>query len=166
MNRARPSELPYRSGVGIILLDRRGRVFVGRRIDTVAEAWQLPQGGIDTGETPLQAARRELAEETGVTSAELLAESADWYTYDLPAELIGKVWGGRYRGQRQKWFVFRFTGADDEIDIATEHPEFNGWKWIAIDDLPATIVPFKRRLYERLVADFRHLARPADEEEH
>ncbi len=166
MNRARPSELPYRSGVGIILLDRRGRVFVGRRIDTVAEAWQLPQGGIDTGETPLQAARRELAEETGVTSAELLAESADWYTYDLPAELIGKVWGGRYRGQRQKWFVFRFTGPDDEIDIATEHPEFNAWKWIAIDDLPATIVPFKRRLYERLVADFRHLARPADEEEH
>jgi len=162
MNRA--PKLPYRSGVGIILLNRSGEVFVGRRIDTIAEAWQLPQGGIDDGETPQQAMHRELAEETGVTSVELLAESPDWYSYDLPDELIGKVWDGRYRGQRQKWFVLRFTGTDDEINIATAHPEFHAWKWIAIDDLPDTIVPFKRHLYERLVADFGDLAKPLDRE--
>ena len=153
---------PYRRGVGAVLIDAEGKVFVARRIDTPGEAWQLPQGGIEEGETPRQAVLRELAEEIGTDKAEIIAESADWMAYDLPGELADTVWGGRYRGQIQKWFALRFTGADEDIDLsAGERPEFTAAKWVAMEDLPRLIVPFKRALYENIVAEFRHLvARP------
>ncbi len=143
-----------------MVLDARGRVFVGQRIDQVAEAWQMPQGGIDEGETPRQAARRELVEEIGTDKVEFIAESKGWINYDLPPEIADKVWDGRYRGQRQKWFVLRFLGRDEDIDIATAEPEFDRWCWLEIDRLRATIVPFKLATYERLIEEFGHLARP------
>jgi putative (di)nucleoside polyphosphate hydrolase len=149
--------LPFRPGVGIMLLNPLNRVFVARRIDMPSEAWQMPQGGIDPGETPRAAAFRELKEEVGTDKAEMLAESPIWRSYDLPAELIGKLWGGRYRGQTQKWFALRFTGTDADINIATEEPEFLDWKWAELAELPALIVPFKRKLYEELVEEFRPL---------
>jgi len=147
------SDLPYRLGVGIILMNAEGLVFVAERIDTPG-AWQMPQGGIDEGEDPLPAAFRELEEETGTAKAELLVESRDWLAYDLPEEIRGKVWKGRYRGQKQKWFLFRFTGSDSDIDIATEHPEFSSWKWAAPRLLPEMIVGFKQDLYRQVVAEF------------
>ncbi len=150
--------LPYRPCVGIMLLNRDGRVFVARRKDTPGDHWQMPQGGIDKGETPRQAALRELEEEIGTGMAEIIAESREWHSYDLPADLIPKVWGGRYRGQRQKWFVLRFLGEDGDIDLATKHPEFAAWKWAEFDQLPALIIPFKRPIYQRLLEEFRHLA--------
>jgi putative (di)nucleoside polyphosphate hydrolase len=146
--------LPYRDGVGIMLCNDKRRVFVAKRIDMLAEAWQMPQGGMDAGELPHISAMRELAEETGTNKAEIIAESADWYYYDLPAQLIPQVWGGKYRGQRQKWFVMKFTGTDSDINIETEHPEFSEWKWADPADLPNLIVPFKRELYAALVAEF------------
>lgn len=154
---ASAAHLPYRLGVGVVLFDRDGRVFVGRRIDQTAEAWQLPQGGIDPDEAPLHAALRELKEEIGTDKAEIVGESRDWLVYDLPAELVGKVWQGRYRGQKQKWYAARFLGEDGDIDLATSHPEFDAWKWVPLDALPDLIVPFKRELYRRIVAEFRHL---------
>ena len=153
--------LPYRPGVGVMLFNRAGRVFVGRRLDMPSAAWQMPQGGIDEGETPRAAALRELAEEIGTAKAEFLAESRDWYAYDLPPELRPRLWGGRYRGQRQKWFALRFTGVDADVDLATKHPEFIAWQWAAPESLPGLIVPFKRRLYRDLLAEFGHLAAPA-----
>ncbi|HUN51468.1 MAG TPA: RNA pyrophosphohydrolase [Candidatus Sulfotelmatobacter sp.] len=148
---------PYRPGVGMMLLDRRGRVFVGRRLDQTAEAWQMPQGGIDPGEEPRQTALRELAEEIGTDKADIIAESCDWLTYDLPADIADKVWKGRYRGQKQKWFALRFRGRDSDINLATAHPEFEAWRWAAADEMLRLIVPFKRALYERVVGEFRHL---------
>lgn len=156
-----PASLPYRPCVGIMLFNRDGNVFVARRIDMVSEAWQMPQGGIDPGEEPAAAAFRELREEIGTAAAEILAETEDWLDYDLPAELIGKLWKGRYRGQRQKWFAMRFTGEDRDIDIATETPEFSEWKWVAPAELPGLIVPFKRPLYAELVDRFGPLAETA-----
>lgn len=150
--------LPYRRGVGIMLLNRDGHVFVAKRLDTIAEAWQMPQGGIDAGEDPQAAAVRELQEETGVTGAAIVAESADWYTYDLPDALIPKIWGGQHRGQKQKWYVMRHLGPDSAIDIAQEHPEFSEWKWVPVQQLPALIVPFKRDLYQQLVTEFSRYA--------
>jgi putative (di)nucleoside polyphosphate hydrolase len=148
----------YRPGVGIMLLNHAGEVFVGRRIDMPAmPAWQMPQGGIDPGETPFQAALRELREEIGTDKVELLGESQGWLRYDLPAELSRGIWGGRYRGQQQKWFAFRFTGRDDDIDIARENPEFSAWQWAPYESLPDLIVPFKRTLYRRLLEEFRPL---------
>lgn len=158
---ASAAHLPYRLGVGVVLFNRDGRVFVGRRIDQTAEAWQLPQGGIDPGEAPLHAALRELKEEIGTDKAEIVGESRDWLIYDLPVELVGKVWQGRYRGQKQKWYAARFLGEDGDIDLATAHPEFDAWKWAPFDALPELIVPFKRKLYRQIVAEFRHLAPPA-----
>jgi len=149
------STLPYRPGVGIMLLNRENLVFVGRRIDTTSEAWQMPQGGIDEGESPLEAALRELKEETGTDKAELLAESREWLTYDLPEDLIPKLWGGKFRGQRQKWFAMRFTGSDKDINIKTDDPEFNAWQWVAPARVPELIVPFKQKLYRALVDEFQ-----------
>jgi putative (di)nucleoside polyphosphate hydrolase len=151
--------LPYRQGVGVMLFNRAGAVFVGRRIDTHADAWQMPQGGIDDGESPRDAALRELAEEIGTAKAEIVGESRDWYAYDLPPAVRRKVWGGRFRGQRQKWFALRFTGKDSDIDLDTAHPEFAAWKWVSLPSLPELIVPFKRALYRELVAEFGHLAK-------
>jgi putative (di)nucleoside polyphosphate hydrolase len=149
---------PYRPGVGIMLLDPRNRVFVAQRSDMKSDAWQMPQGGIDSGETPLEAAWREMREEIGTDRARLLAESADWYYYDLPEDIGRRLWGGRYRGQKQKWFAFRFEGTDSDIDIATEKPEFTTWKWAPMRDLPALIVPFKQRLYRDILSEFAYLA--------
>lgn len=149
-----PSSLPYRDGVGIMLLNRDGLVFVASRIDRTSEAWQMPQGGIDAGETPREAALRELMEEAGTDKATILRESADWYYYDLPEDLIPKIWGGRFRGQRQKWFSMRFLGQDSDINIHTSDPEFCDWKWVRMEQLPDMIVPFKRDLYSALIKEF------------
>lgn len=152
-----PSTLPYRPCAGVMLVNRNGQVFVGQRIDTVLEAWQMPQGGIDPGEDARAAALRELREETGVPSdkVELVAEAPDELTYDLPPELVGKVWNGKWRGQRQRWFLFRLTGDDSDVNIATPEPEFRAWRWVAPGDLPALIAPFKQQLYRDVVAAFR-----------
>jgi putative (di)nucleoside polyphosphate hydrolase len=151
-----PASLPYRPCAGVMLLNREGRVFVGQRLDSTLEAWQMPQGGIDPGEDALEAAFRELWEETGVARhhAELIAEAPEELQYDLPEDLIGKVWKGKWRGQRQRWFLLRFLGEDGDIDIATAHPEFRAWRWSDPADLPELIVPFKRALYTRLLELF------------
>lgn len=139
-----------------MLLNAERRVFVGRRIDMPGEpAWQMPQGGIDPGESPHEAALRELKEEIGTDKAVLLAESRIWRRYDLPQAIAGRLWGGRYRGQKQKWFAMRFIGEDADIDLASHHPEFDAWCWVAADTLPGLIVGFKRSLYEDLLAEFR-----------
>jgi putative (di)nucleoside polyphosphate hydrolase len=151
---AEASGLPYRPCVGVMLLNDRGQVFVARRCDS-ADAWQMPQGGIDKGETARVAALRELKEEIGTDRAEILAESAGTHRYDLPDHLVGKVWGGRWRGQEQAWIAARFTGTEQDIDLATEHPEFDAWKWIEAEELPALIVPFKRPVYEVVLEEFR-----------
>jgi putative (di)nucleoside polyphosphate hydrolase len=151
---AEPASLPYRPCVGLMLFNPQGRIFVARRIDMPSDAWQMPQGGIDKSEEPRKAALRELKEEIGTDRAEIVAESEDWRSYDLPRELQGVLWGGRFRGQTQKWFLMRFTGSDIDIDIATDHPEFLEWKWVELGDLPRLIVPFKRKIYEEVVAEF------------
>lgn len=156
-----PSSLPYRPAVGVMLLNRQGLVFVGKRIDQTVEGWQMPQGGIDKGEEPREAALRELKEETGTDKADILAEMPDWVTYDLPPHLVGVAFHGKYAGQRQKWFAMRFTGKDGDIDLHAHEPEFSDWKWMTVENLPQVIVPFKRDTYAKVVAAFRHLARPA-----
>ena len=152
-----PESLPYRPCVGVMLINAQGRIFAGQRLDNPVPAWQMPQGGIDAGEKPRAAALRELWEETGVTAdlVEFIAKTEDWVTYDLPPDLLGRVWGGKYRGQRQKWFLFRFLGDDAQVNIASDHPEFSKWCWIGADDMVAAIVPFKRKVYEEVVQAFR-----------
>ncbi|NIJ64618.1 putative (di)nucleoside polyphosphate hydrolase [Sphingomonas leidyi] len=154
------ASLPYRPCAGVMLLNRAGRVFVGQRLDSVLEAWQMPQGGIDPGEAPIEAAWRELWEETGVRRdlAELIAEGPEELYYDLPEDLVGRVWKGKWRGQRQRWFLFRFLGEDADVNIETAEPEFRAWRWAAPQDLPDIIVPFKRALYKELLTVFgQHL---------
>ena len=155
------SALPYRPCVGVMLVDPRGLIFAGQRIDSASAAWQMPQGGIDDGEKPRDAALRELVEETGVTGdlVNYIAKTSDWVTYDLPEELLGHVWGGKFRGQRQKWYLFRYLGRDDQVKINSAHPEFSSWKWIKADEMIRSIVPFKRAVYETVVSAFRpHLS--------
>ncbi len=147
----------YRPCVGIMMLNEAGRVWIGERIGR-GGAWQMPQGGIETGETPRQAALRELKEEVGTDNVLLLAESRAWLSYDLPPATAGGLWRGRYRGQTQKWFACRFAGHDREIDIAVGTPEFTAWRWAAIAELPDLAVEFKRDVYRQLVAEFGHLA--------
>lgn len=151
------SDLPYRPCVGICLINSAGLIFAGQRKDSSSGAWQMPQGGIDEGEKPRTAALRELWEETGVTEdlVEIVAKTEEWVTYDLPPDLLGKVWGGKYRGQRQKWFLMRYMGADAQINIGTDHPEFSAWKWIGADEMLSAIVPFKREVYAQVIAAFR-----------
>ena len=154
------ARLPYRPCVGLLLLNVSGKVFVGRRIDTAGEAdnaWQMPQGGIDPGETPQEAALRELHEEIGTDKAEIVAVSRQWLLYDLPPQLVGKVWQGRYRGQKQRWFALRFLGQDSDIDLATAHAEFDSWRWVELDEVVDLVVPFKRDTYRAVVAEFKEL---------
>ncbi len=149
--------LPYRPCVGVMLVNPAGHVFVGQRIDNPGPALQMPQGGIDKGETPQQAALRELWEETGVTEdlVRIEAETEDWLTYDLPHDLVPRIWKGRFRGQRQKWVLMRFQGEDAQINIATDHPEFSEWHWLPPEQLVDRIVPFKREVYAAVLAQFR-----------
>jgi putative (di)nucleoside polyphosphate hydrolase len=156
-------ELSYRPCVGMMLLNRAGLVFIGRRtggpehVDSI-HSWQMPQGGLDEGEDPYQAALRELREETSVRSVALLAEAKDWYSYDLPTQVGRKAWKGRYRGQTQKWFALRFLGSDGEIDVlhppGGHKPEFVDWRWEKMERLPALVIPFKRKVYEQVVKEF------------
>jgi len=146
----------YRRGVGVMLLNREGKAFVGARIDNTDEAWQMPQGGMDKGEAPWDTALREVEEETGIAPhlVEKIAACPERMKYDLPPELQGKLWGGKWRGQDQDWFLARFLGTDADVNIHTEHPEFREWKWIAPEQLPDLIVPFKRELYRQLLREF------------
>ena len=153
-----PSDLPYRPCVGIMLFNADGKVFVGKRLDQTVEAWQMPQGGIDKGESPRQAALRELGEEVGTDKADIIGEMEDWVTYDLPEHLIGIAFHGKYKGQRQKWFALRFTGQDSDIDLAAHDPEFSHYRWVSLDELPDLIVPFKREIYRQVITAFRDLA--------
>ncbi|MCC2646760.1 MAG: pyrophosphohydrolase [Rickettsiaceae bacterium] len=156
-NKINRMNLPYREGVGMMIINQYNKIFVGKRIDTKIEAWQMPQGGIDIGETPSRAALREMHEEVGSNKGVILAESKKWYSYDLPTFLIPKLWGGKYRGQKQKWFLIKFTGTDEDINLKTAHPEFNAWKWTSLDRLPKIIVPFKRKLYQAVVEEFKDI---------
>jgi len=159
--------LPYRPCAGMMVLNRAGLVFIGRRssgpehIDAT-HVWQMPQGGIDRGEDPYNGALRELYEETNISSVEKLGEIAEWLAYDLPREIVGQAWKGKFRGQKQKWYALRFTGPESEINIANpaggHKPEFIDWRWVAMSKLPELVVPFKRQTYERVVAEFRKFA--------
>ncbi|ONG47425.1 RNA pyrophosphohydrolase [Pseudoroseomonas deserti] len=149
------SDLPYRRNVGAVLFNRAGQVLIARRADVAADAWQLPQGGLDEGEDPAAAVLRELGEEIGTAEARILGEVEDWLTYDLPAELIGKALRGKYRGQKQRWFALGFTGADSAIRLDLDpHPEFNAWRWTDLEELPGIVVAFRKPIYERLVVEF------------
>jgi putative (di)nucleoside polyphosphate hydrolase len=149
---------PFRPCVGILLLNKQGQVFVGARNDISSDHWQMPQGGIDEGEEPREAVFREMEEEIGTRNAEILAEHPDWIYYRLPPELAQNAWKGQYQGQMQRWFAFRFLGSDDEINIATKHPEFRDWKWANLETIPAQTIEFKRSAYEEIREAFRDVA--------
>lgn len=137
-----------------MVLNSDNKVFVGKRLDSKGDIWQMPQGGIDGDETPLEAAYRELLEETSISSVDLISESTKWFFYDVPEFLVGKLWGGRFRGQKQKWVLFRFTGDETEINISTNHAEFEEWKWVSVEELPELVVSFKKKLYQSIVKEF------------
>ena len=148
-------DLPLRTGVGIAVLNSKNQVFVGKRKDNPFDKWQMPQGGIDPNETPSVAMKRELEEETSIKNFKFLKEFNQWLEYELPENLIGKIWKGKYRGQKQKWFVVRFLGNDNEINIKTKHPEFIEWKWLDMNLLPELIVNFKRHVYEDVLVELK-----------
>lgn len=155
------ADLPYRPCVGVMIRNAEGHVFVGQRKDHYKDAWQMPQGGVDKGEDPRAAALREMWEETGIDAGlvTVVTETEDWLPYDLPEELMGKLWKGKYRGQAQKWFLLDFHGTDDQVNIDTDHPEFSAWKWLPPSELIENIVPFKREVYQRVLAAFEaHLS--------
>jgi putative (di)nucleoside polyphosphate hydrolase len=145
------NELPLRLGVGIIVLNKENKVFVGKRRDNPINKWQMPQGGVDRGENLINAMKRELKEETSIRSIEILKELEGWTEYELPDYLLGKIWRGKYRGQKQKWFIVKFLGKDEEINLKTTHPEFIEWQWLDIENLPSVIVHFKKKVYEKLL---------------
>ncbi len=155
MNQSEYLALPHRPNAGLMVVNPRGRVFAGRRIDFKSDAWQMPQGGIDKGETPRDAALRELVEETGIRPdmVTVSAESRHWHAYDFPYELGRKLWKGRYRGQKQRWFRLDFLGDDDQINIATDHPEFETWCWMDAGELLDKVIPFKRDIYRKVFAE-------------
>ena len=155
------SKLEYRKNVGMVLINAEGHIFAGKRLDNNTDAWQMPQGGIDEGETPEVAAFRELSEETGIhhSKARLLGKTKDWLSYDIPVDLIPKLWSGRYRGQKQKWFAFEFLGKDSDINIVTEEPEFSEWAWKSRDNLLSSIVPFKLDVYQRVFLELGHFVK-------
>ncbi|MDC0737606.1 RNA pyrophosphohydrolase [Cognatishimia sp. SS12] len=150
------AKLPYRRNVGVMLVNQEGAAFVGQRLDSEVPAWQMPQGGIDAGETPAEAALRELEEETGVTPdlVTQIAETDGWIAYDLPHDIVPRIWKGRYKGQEQKWFLYRFHGSDEHVNIEVDHPEFSEWRWLPVSELVDNIVPFKRTVYAQVVAAF------------
>ena len=143
-------ELPLRTGVGIVLLNDKNKIFVGKRIDNPKKFWQMPQGGVDKNEELLQAAKRELKEETSIKSVELIKELDEWLEYDLPKNLLGKLWKGKYKGQKQKWFIMKFLGNESEINVKTSHPEFFEWKWIELDEITKVVVDFKLNVYKKI----------------
>ena len=155
------SKLEYRKNVGMVLVNTNGHIFAGKRLDNNSDAWQMPQGGIDKGETPEVAAFRELSEETGIhhSKARLIGATAGWLTYDIPVELIPKLWNGQYRGQEQKWFAFQFLGKDSDINITTQEPEFSEWAWKSKDNLLSSIVPFKLDVYKRVFLELGHFVK-------
>ena len=150
-------ELPLRTGVGIVLLNDKNNIFVGKRIDNPENSWQMPQGGVDENENFLQAAKRELEEETGIKSVKLIKELDGWFKYDLPKYLLGKLWKGKYRGQKQKWFVMKFLGKNSEINVKTSNPEFLDWKWIEISKLTEVVVNFKMHVYKKIKEELINL---------
>lgn len=150
-------ELPFRHGVGMMILNKRGHIFVGKRIESKFEAWQMPQGGILTGETPSRAVFREMKEEIGCDSGNIIAETKKWYSYNIPDFLISKLWSGQFKGQKQKWFLLEFTGSDSDISVDTDNPEFREWRWVSKEEILDIIVPFKKRLYIAVIKEFEHL---------
>ena len=151
------SNLPLRKGVGVVLLNKNNQIFVGKRIDNPKNFWQMPQGGIDKGENPLEAAYRELKEETNVKSVELIAEIKNEITYNLPDKLLGIIWKGKYKGQTQKWYIMRFIGEDNEINLKTKHPEFLDWKWINVENITDKVVDFKLHVYRKIQNELKNL---------
>tara|TARA_B100000029_G_scaffold42797_1_gene39728 strand:- start:987 stop:1463 length:477 start_codon:yes stop_codon:yes gene_type:complete len=149
--------LPLRMGVGIILLNSNNEVFVGKRIDNPKNSWQMPQGGVDKNENFIEAAKRELEEETGIKSVKIIKELSGWFEYDLPKYLLGKLWNGKYKGQKQKWFIMKFTGENNEINVKTKNPEFSNWKWIKPAELPDIAVSFKLDIYKKLKEEINSL---------
>ena len=148
-------QLPLRLGVGIIVLNKENKVFVGNRKDNPTNKWQMPQGGVDNGENIMEAMKRELLEETGIKNIEIIKEIDGWTQYELPEYLLGKIWKGKYKGQKQKWFIVRFLGDDSEININTKNAEFIEWQWLNIENLPKVIVHFKRKVYEKLLPNIK-----------